>query len=58
MPAKKMKKKAGSKGIKVTVVLKKEKKKKSAAEMKRERLEEKREMAMDKALLAALKKKR
>lgn len=56
MPAKK--KKAASKGIKVTVVLKKEKEKKSKAYKRKEKLEDKREMAMDRALLAALKSKR
>lgn len=56
MPAKKSPKKNGKNGTKVTVTVQMAKKKKSAAEMRKDKAEDKREMMIQKQTLRALNK--
>ena len=56
MPAKKSPKKNGNNGTKVTVTVQMAKKKKSAAEMRKDKAEDKREMMIQKQTLRALNK--
>ena len=56
MPAKKSPKKNGKNGTKVTVTVQMAKKKKSAAEMRKDKAEDKREIMIQKQTLRALNK--
>ena len=56
MPAKKSPKKNGKNGTKITVTVQMAKKKKSAAEMRKDKAEDKREMMIQKQTLRALNK--
>ena len=56
MPAKKSPKKNGKNGTKVTVTVQMAKKKKSAAEMRKDKAEDKREMMIQKQTLRVLNK--